>query len=824
MEETSFSESLLQKIEDLQNKLAEAEQLIDAIKAGEVDAFAINSNNQSEIFTLQSGDYAYRALIEKFGEGAINLSEEGLIVYSNPYFSKLTKLPYESIIGSFITDFIDSESIVEFEQLLQLALKGKSKGEINLSINGRLVPVYVSLTSLQPRLPTIGVIITDLTEKKRNELILQEKNLELENTKSFLQVMLDTSIEQIATFDKELKFTSINKKGAEFLKLPKELIIGKSIYDLMPMIRGSRVEQNLIAALNGETIHESKIPSNLYPELFLETYYIPLVIENRVDGVLSITKDISPVVQASTQLEQANMQLAQAQILAQLGSWEWSVEDNNIRWSDEMYRIYGRDKNTFITNLQNFLDCIHPDDQHTVKETINRAVTEKTPINLHHRIIRPDGEERILHALGEILTDANGRVIKMTGTGQDVTESRRDKEKLIKSNEELAQKNRELENTRTFLETVLDSSIELVSTYDVNLNYTSVNKKLEEFLGINRNQIIGKNIFELAPAAKNSELHKAFLKALNGEVVQIQEVSSYARQGVFLETFIIPLIRQEQIEGILVMARDITEIKKASEGLRKANDELEQKNIELLQSNAELASFTYIASHDLQEPLRKIQTFSNRILDKEYQNFPDGIKDYFSRIITASSRMQNLITALLNYSRTNTSDIIFEETDLNSLVEEVKFNLADQIEERNIEIQSEPLPVLKVIPHQFNQLFINIISNAIKYSKPDKGNVIKINADIVPSSELNMDGLMHSKYWKIKIADSGIGFEQHYSDKIFELFQRLHTNSQYEGTGIGLAICKRIVQNHKGHIKASSVPGEGSSFFVYLPLTNSEHV
>src|SRR4051812_31142512 len=154
------SQDLLQRIEELENRLAESEQLIEAIKAGEVDAFAVQVNNQSEVYTLQSGDYAYRVLIEKFRDGAVNLTEEGLIVYTNTYFyEELLMLPYETVIGSSFFDLIETNSRDKFRGLFAEALEGSSKGEIKLKVNQRILPVYVSLTSLQPNLATVGIVI-----------------------------------------------------------------------------------------------------------------------------------------------------------------------------------------------------------------------------------------------------------------------------------------------------------------------------------------------------------------------------------------------------------------------------------------------------------------------------------------------------------------------------------------------------------------------------------------------------------------------------------------------------------------------------------------
>jgi len=174
--------------------------------------------------------------------------------------------------------------------------------------------------------------------------------------------------------------------------------------------------------------------------------------------------------------------------------------------------------------------------------------------------------------------------------------------------------------------------------------------------------------------------------------------------------------------------------------------------------------------------------------------------------------MQGLINALLNYSRLNTTTTAHESTDLNKILEDVKTDLNELILEKQAVINSSNLPVLHVIPHQFTQLFTNVIVNSSKYQRPDVAPLININAEMVQHNKL--------PYWKISVADNGIGFDQQYADRIFEMFQRLHGRMEYEGTGIGLAICKKIVQNHNGFITATGKPGEGATFKIFLPVTN----
>ena len=249
-----------------------------------------------------------------------------------------------------------------------------------------------------------------------------------------------------------------------------------------------------------------------------------------------------------------------------------------------------------------------------------------------------------------------------------------------------------------------------------------------------------------------------------------------------------------------------------------SNVALEERNHELEQSIKELESFNRVASHDLQEPLRKIQTFISRITENDKANLSDQGKEYLTKIELSANKMRILIDDLLLFSRTNKSEKIFEKTDLNKLLENANQELAHDIEEKNAVIQSVQLPVLNVIAFQIQQLFVNIIGNALKYSKPGIPPVIKIDCQkLAPADYPDFITDTRKKYIKISISDNGLGFDQQYAEKIFILFHRLFHNSEYVGTGIGLSICKKIAENHNGYIIAEGKPGIGATFIVFLP-------
>lgn len=261
---------------------------------------------------------------------------------------------------------------------------------------------------------------------------------------------------------------------------------------------------------------------------------------------------------------------------------------------------------------------------------------------------------------------------------------------------------------------------------------------------------------------------------------------------------------------------EINEHKISEEKVRALNLEL-LKNIDKLEAaNKDLDRFAFMASHDLQEPLRKILTFSERISTKYGEQFDEEGRRYISRIRIATERLQNLIRDIMTFAKISIERSAFVNSDLNLLVQDVLLDMDSIIDEKQAKIAIDNLPTIFVNPSLIRPLFYNLIHNALKYAKADQTPEIRIYSDMDSGNE-NRNG-DSSPYYRIFVEDNGIGFDQKYSQQIFEMFKRLHHKDEYEGTGIGLAFCKKIVEQHEGFISARSTPGNGSTFIVSLPI------
>ena len=411
-------------------------------------------------------------------------------------------------------------------------------------------------------------------------------------------------------------------------------------------------------------------------------------------------------------------------------------------------------------------------------------------------------------------------------------------EELIITNEKLQARNEQLTEAYDFSEAILATLHEPMLVLDIDLRVKSANKAYFKKFRVTQADTEGKLIYELG----NGQWNIAPLRELLGTIIQ-KETFFYdyeithvfpqiGRKTMLLNASrIMQKVQNEQL--ILLAIADTTEvslkrradtkglediISERTAELAQSNKSLKERNISLERSNKDLETFTFISSHDLQEPLRKIKNFATCLLEDEHKKLSVTGKDYLGRMQETVKRMQMLIDDLLTYSRAKSGKHIFEKTDLNIVVKDVVTSFRETLKEKKAILKSSGLCTVNVIPFQLRQLLFNLIANSIKFADPKRPIRIFIKSETVQGKELDNDSLLpETRYCHIIYTDNGIGFDPQYKDRIFEVFQRLHEYDMYNGTGIGLAICKRIVENHNGIITATGELGKGARFDIYIP-------
>jgi PAS domain S-box-containing protein len=546
------------------------------------------------------------------------------------------------------------------------------------------------------------------------------------------------------------------------------------------------------------------------------------VLKRNKDGnpasLLFIAQDITDQLQTEEEASGSKDLLNETEALLHFGTWTWDVVTDKVLWSKGLYNLMGYDDHTPVGNLskRSFVQHIAKKDATDFDTAIENSLKTKTGFQIISTIITKDEKQKIVSTLAKVITSSSGDVTKILGVTHDVTE-----QILL---------NREQQELKDSLWDYKDAMIDkerLLEFGSLEMNLLTHEQHWSDgmYLLFGYDPATDKGKVKFDDHFYNSHMTRADLDQARKELSQalenrdnyIIETTIQTKTGIVkrLETYgRIERNAHKKPVKIVGISRNITR-------LRDYETNLQHKIEELNRSNKELEEFAYIASHDLQEPLRKITAFSERLQEKAGNEMGHDGQLYLQRILAATKNMGQLIDNLLEFSRTTRHNDSLQNIDLNIVFEEVLADLELKIEETNARVQHSPLPVITTYHSQMKQLFTNLLSNAIKFRKPDAPPSIQVWSEEVSEKEKHQHLLRaDKKYYKIVVSDSGIGFEQGYALKIFQIFQRLHGKAEYPGSGIGLSICKKIVENHNGVIYAEGTPGKGATFTTILPENN----
>jgi two-component system CheB/CheR fusion protein len=695
------------------------------------------------------------------------------------------------------------------------------------SANEELLSGSEELQSLNEELETSKEELQSTNEELitvNHELI--DRNVHLSNARRYAEAIVETVREPLVVLDKDFR---VKNATAQFYKLFGVLqseTEGRSLFEL-----GNN--QWDIPALR--TLMEKILPEKSMFDDFEVTHVFPgigkqsvllnarqIVRENDEQLILLAIEDVTEKKKVEEGLQvalelfkESDERLKIAIEATELGTFDYNPITGELFISERGKEFIGVSRDAKVS-FEHFLDAIHPDDRERVEKIVYQTLDALNggTFEIEYRVLdKQSNRLRWLRAKGHAFFNEDDVAFRFTGTLLDITNQRKSDEALKES--------------ESRFRTVANTAPVMIWMSGTDSHCTFFNKGWLEFTGRTyEEELKTRWIDRVHPLdAENCEmLYKAAFHARKGYHMEYR-LRRYDGEYRWIYDSGVPRYTPEGIfEGFIGSCIDIQEQKMTREELEKLvlqrTDSLRTSNKNLERSNVNLEQFAYIASHDLQEPLRKIETFAERLEEKANETLSDDTREYLKKIASSASRMKVLINNLLDFSRLSSQAEQFVSTDLNTVLESAMADFDLLMDQKNGKIEFALLPVIEAIPLQMSQLFYNLISNSFKFSMDGKPPLIQILARLqVPHEESVEHGLSPDlEFCEIIFKDNGIGFSQEYADQIFTIFQRLHPRHLYPGTGIGLATCRKIVQNHQGKIYAESRENEGTEFHMLLPL------
>jgi PAS domain S-box-containing protein len=638
------------------------------------------------------------------------------------------------------------------------------------------------------------------------------KEMQLLRQKQKADVLLNTINEVCFELDEDFNFIYANRKAFDFWDKSPEDILGKNILEVFPEI----VDTTIYHALQKALLTKTKILQEAFHPVTKKWVFIN--VHPSSSGLIVLYFDISKQVQARKKAMQAEEKIRETKDLLEQTTHATPDAIIIFNWQQEQMVLLNSclsdwtgytNEELMNMSMNEWLKFIHQDDREKLNYLIENmgSVPDGKTETLEYRLLTRNGKTLWIKSRSKVFKrNTEGEVTHVLTVLQDFTEEVELRHQLI--------------DRSMFIETLIDNNIDRVMVLDREYKIISWNKRCEEIYHLKKEQIIGQSIVKLFPRLKeDGKLLHAVEQAMQGLMVHIPVLEEIYNQ-IYSEFFSIPLKNEEgEVYAVLILLHDVSKMLQTQNELEELNKTLEQKNKELEEKNEEITSFAFIASHDLKEPLRKLYTFSDWLLEREAGSLSETGRNYLKKIANSVRRMDMLIEDVLVLTKIDCDRKPLSKIDLNAILSRVLGDMKEYIKENGAEILAEELPLIEGHDNQVFYLFKNLLDNAVKFQPPGNQPLVKITAEQVElhqiddkKAEANID------YYKISFEDNGLGLDSKYFKKIFQVFQRLHNKSEFEGTGMGLAICRKIMQNHGGIIKVESEPGKGAVFSCYFPI------
>lgn len=805
--------------------------------ANMVSGLMIKAEDQTELVISKKQTehliYRFNNTIKQAPIGVLILSgTTHTVEVINSKYKQLLPNKSDDLIGAHIDDVLPDCSLDLKSAILDVLKTGLSFQATDIAIKNTYYAKHTTRffnflgeAIRNENQDIIGVIlaVTEVTDS------IQANQKIAESEYKFRNVILQSPI-PIAVFEgpNHLIKMANNTMIKDIWNRKKEELINKPLLDAFPELKGQKYPELLDRVFKtGKPYSEKESlaiinTDNGSREFYFDFDYSPIFeSDKRISGIIATAVDVTEKVASRKKIEIAETRLRIATEASKLTTWELDLKTSKIMHSSRMATILGYPKTKILEHDTIRSHVNKTDLEHILTPAFNKAL--KTGTYFYEvRAYKIDGSKIWVQTQGKVFYDDQGKPSKMIGTLRDMTMERNNQQRLVESEQKFR--------------LLADSMPQKIWIADPQGNVNYFNKAVYTYSGLCPEQFNTEYWIEIVHPDDKAENVKRWKESIENGTDYIFEHRFKRHDGQY-RWQLTRAIPQRDDKGTIKRwvgtSTDIQDqkmflkelerqVNDRTKLLARSNEKLENSVKELQRMNEELQSFAYISSHDLQEPLRKIQIFSSRILESEKDNLSTTGQGYFNRMQKAAHRMQALIKDLLAYSRTNTSVRTFEKTDLNTILNEVKIDLKELLQEKNVTLEVKDLCTAYIIPFQFIQLFSNLITNSIKFAKKDVDPIIKIESVIDRGETFKINQLkLDAEYCHIKVSDNGIGFDAKYSEQIFEVFERLHNRTTYEGTGIGLAIVKKIVENHDGMIFADGVENQGVTFNIYIPTDKS---